>query len=75
MFIRRFVVYVKYHFHRYCKHPDVSSGCFMSEFYSEVNIVGMVKEAMEVFFRIGPLHVNVVYDTRPGKGLLRVKIV
>jgi hypothetical protein len=65
VFIRRFVVYVKYHFHRYCKHPDVSSGCFMSEFYSGVNIVGMVKEAMEVFFRIGPLHVNVVYETRP----------
>ena len=50
VFIRRFVVYVKYHFHRYCKHPDVSSGCFMSAFYSGVNIVGMVKEAMEVFF-------------------------
>jgi hypothetical protein len=41
-----------------------------SEFYSEVNIVGMVKEAMEVFFRIGPLHINVVYETRPGKWLL-----
>jgi hypothetical protein len=42
----------------------------MSEFYSGVNIVDMVKEAMAVFFRLGPLHVNVVYDTRPGKGLL-----
>jgi hypothetical protein len=42
----------------------------MSEFYSEVNIIGMVKEAMEVFFRIGPLHVIVVYETRPGKWLL-----
>jgi hypothetical protein len=42
----------------------------MSEFYSGVNIVAMVKEAMEVFFRIGPLHVNVVYETRPGKWLL-----
>ena len=70
VFIRRFVVYVKYHFHRYCKHPDVSSGCFMSEFYSGVNIVGMVKEAMEVFFRIDPLHVNVVYERRPGTWLL-----
>ena len=70
VFIRRFVVYVKYHFHRECKHPDVNSGCFMSEFYSEVNIIGMVKEAMEVFFRIGPLHVIVVYETRPGKWLL-----
>jgi hypothetical protein len=37
----------------------------IKEFYSGVNIVGMVKEAMEVFFRIGPLHVNVVYETRP----------
>jgi hypothetical protein len=50
---------------------DVSSGCFMSECYSGVNIVGMVKEAMmEVFYRLGPLHVNVVYETKPGKWLV-----
>jgi hypothetical protein len=46
----------------------------MSEFYSGVNIVGMVKEAMEVFFRIGQLHVNVVYETRPGKWLLGCRL-
>jgi hypothetical protein len=34
-----------------------------------VNIVGMVKETIEVFFRLGPLHVNVVYETKPGKWL------
>ena len=49
---------------------DVSSGCFMSEFYSGVNIVGMVKETIEGFFRLGPLHVNVVYETKPGKWLV-----
>jgi hypothetical protein len=31
----------------------------MGEFYSGMNIVGMVKETIEVFFRLGPLHVNV----------------
>ena len=49
---------------------DVSSGCFMSEFYSGVNIVGMVKEAMKVFFRLGPLHVNVTHETKQGKWLV-----
>ena len=38
----------------------------MGEFYSGVNIVGMVKETIEVFFRRGPLHVNVVYETKQG---------
>jgi hypothetical protein len=42
----------------------------MGEFYSGVNIVGMVKETIEVFFRLGPLHVNVVYETKPGKWLV-----
>jgi hypothetical protein len=41
----------------------------MSEFYSGVNIVGMVKETIEVFFRPGQLNVNVVYETKPGKWL------
>ena len=27
---------------------DVISGCFMGEFYSGVNIVGMIKETIEV---------------------------
>jgi hypothetical protein len=40
----------------------VISRCFMGEFYSGVNIVGVVKETIEVFFRLGPLHVNVVSD-------------
>jgi hypothetical protein len=35
----------------------------------------MVKEAMEVFVRRGPLHVNVVYEAKPGKRLVGVKIV
>jgi hypothetical protein len=33
---------------------DVISGCFMGEFYSRMSIVGMVKETIEVFFRLGP---------------------
>jgi hypothetical protein len=41
------------------KKGDVISRCFMGEFYSGVNIVGMVKETIEVFFRLGSLHVNV----------------
>jgi hypothetical protein len=41
----------------------------MGEVYSGVNIVGMVKETIEVFFRLGPLHVNVVYETKPGNWL------
>jgi hypothetical protein len=36
----------------------------MGEFYSGVNIVGMVKETIEVFFRLGSLHVNVVYEAK-----------
>ena len=47
----------------------------MSECYSGVNIVGMVKETIDVFFRFGPLHVNVVYETKPGKWLVGVQIV
>jgi hypothetical protein len=39
---------------------DVIFRCFMGEFYSGMNIVGMVKETIEVFFRLGPLHVNVI---------------
>jgi hypothetical protein len=47
----------------------------MGEFYSGVNIVGVVKETIEVFFRLGPLHVNVVYETKPGKWLVRLKFI
>ena len=46
----------------------------MGEFYNGVNIVGMVKETIEVFFRLGPLHVNVVYETKPGKWLVRCRL-
>ena len=46
----------------------------MGEFYSGVNIVGMVKETIEVFFRLGPLHVNVVYETKPGMWLVRCRL-
>jgi hypothetical protein len=42
----------------------------MSQFYSGVNIAVMVKEMIEVLFRLGPLHVNVVYETKPGKWLV-----
>jgi hypothetical protein len=42
----------------------------MSEFYSGVNIVGMVEESIEVVFRLGPLLVNVVSETKPGKWLV-----
>jgi hypothetical protein len=45
----------------------------MGEFYSGVNIVGMVKETIEVFFLLGPLHVNVVYERKPGKWLVRCR--
>jgi hypothetical protein len=53
---------------------DIFSRCFMGECYSGVNIVGMVKETIEVFFRLGPLHVNVVYETKPGKWLVRCRL-
>ena len=46
----------------------------MSEIYGGVNIVGMVKEMIEVFFRLGPLHVNVVYETKPGKWLVGCRL-
>jgi hypothetical protein len=46
----------------------------MGEFYSGVNIVGMVKETIEVFFRLGSLHVNVVYETKEGKWLVRCRL-
>ena len=45
---------------------DVISGCFMGEFYSGVKIVGMVKETIKVFFRVGPLRVSFVYETKAG---------
>jgi hypothetical protein len=38
----------------------------MGELYSGVSIVGMVKETI----RLGSLHVNVVYETKPGKWLV-----
>ena len=53
---------------------DVISGCFMSQFYSGVNIAVMVKEMIEVLFRLGPLHVNVVYETKPGKWLVGCRL-
>jgi hypothetical protein len=43
----------------------------MGEFYSGVNIVGMVKETIKVFFRVGPLRVS--YEGR--KLVCRVHIV
>jgi hypothetical protein len=46
----------------------------MAECYSEVNIVSMVKETIEVFFRLGPLHVNVVYETKPGTWLVGCRL-
>jgi hypothetical protein len=46
----------------------------MSEFYSGMNIVGMVKETIEVFFRLVPLHVNVVYVTKSGKWLVGCRL-
>jgi hypothetical protein len=46
----------------------------MGEFYSGVNIVGMVKETIEVFFRLGSLHVNVVYEAKEGKWLVRCRL-
>jgi hypothetical protein len=46
----------------------------MGKFYSRVSIVGMVKETIEVFFRLGPLHVNVVYETKPGKWLVGCRL-
>ena len=43
----------------------------MGEFYSGVNIVGMVKETIEVFFR---LHGNVDYETKPGNWLVGCRL-
>jgi hypothetical protein len=37
----------------------------MGEFHSGVNFVDVVKETIEVFFLLGPLHVNVVYEAKP----------
>jgi hypothetical protein len=80
MFICRFVVYyVSWHNTIFTgslniQKGDVISGCFMSEIYGEVSIVGMVKETIEVFFRLGPLHVNVVYEAKPGKWLVRCRL-
>ena len=79
MFICRFVVYVSWHNTIFTggvsiQKGDVISRCFMGEFYSGVNIVGVVKETIEVFFRLGPLHVNVVYETKPGKWLVRCRL-
>jgi hypothetical protein len=34
----------------------------------------VVKETIEVFFRLGPLHVNVVYEMKPGKWLVRCRL-
>jgi hypothetical protein len=42
----------------------------MGEFYSGVKFVDMVKETIEVFFRLGPLHVIVVYETTPRNWLV-----
>ena len=53
---------------------DVISGCFMSQFYNGVNIAVMVKKMIEVFFRLDPLHVNVVYEMKPGKWLVGCRL-
>jgi hypothetical protein len=42
----------------------------MGEFYSGVNFVDMLTETIKVFFRLGPLHVNVVYETKSGNWLV-----
>jgi hypothetical protein len=39
-----------------------------------VGIVGMVKETIEVFFRLGSLHVNVVYETKPGNWIVGCRL-
>jgi hypothetical protein len=39
-----------------------------------VGIVGMVKETIEVFFRLGPLHVIVVYETKPGNWIVGCRL-
>jgi hypothetical protein len=39
-----------------------------------VGIVGMVKETIEVFFRLGTLHVNVVYETKPGNWIVGCRL-
>jgi hypothetical protein len=46
----------------------------MGEFYSGMSIVGMVKETIEVFFRLGPLNGKVVYETKPGKWLVGCRL-
>ena len=46
----------------------------MSELDSGVNIVGRVKETIEVLFRLGPLHVNVFYETKPGKWFVGLRL-
>jgi hypothetical protein len=80
MFICRFVLYyVSWHNTIFTgslsiQKGNVISGCFMSECYGGVNIVGMVKETIEVFFWLGPLHVNVVCETKPGKWLVGCRL-
>ena len=39
-----------------------------------IGIVGMVKETTQVFFRLGPLHVNVVYETKPGNWMVGCRL-
>jgi hypothetical protein len=46
----------------------------VGEFYSGVNFVDMLTETIEVFFRLGPLHVNVVYETKSGKWLVSCRL-
>jgi hypothetical protein len=46
----------------------------VGEFYSGVNFVDMLTETIEVFFRLGPLHVNVVYETKSGNWLVGCRL-
>ena len=46
----------------------------MAEFYSGVKFADMVKETSEVFFRLGPLHVRVVYETKPRNWLVGCRL-
>jgi hypothetical protein len=46
----------------------------VGEFYSGVKFVDIVKETIEVFFRLGQLHVTVDYETKPGNWLVGCRL-
>ena len=41
---------------------------FMSEFYGRVGIICMFEETMEIFLRVCPFYVDIVYESKPGEG-------